>query len=242
VGSSAFLSLAERRFGFAMSSTFLISARVSIDGSSPMTLRELRGIELEEAARIVGCGMRDNPANVRAFGIEDAERRSRALVRFFRPVLFGLRKRGVILGAFRDGTLEGVCGMARPGVCQSKLLEKVSVVPSLIFRTPVGTSLRVLSWVSEWARRDPAEPHWHLGPVAVDPRLRGQGIGGAMLAHFCRRMDDCAALSYLETDKSENVGFYEKFGFTVVAEAKVLGVPNWFISRPPRPAAKNAAS
>jgi len=48
------------------------------------------------------------------------------------------------------------------------------------------------------------------------------------------RMDTCRTLSYLETDKSENVRFYERFGFTVVAEVNVLGVRNWFMSRAPR--------
>jgi len=91
--------------------------------------------------------------------------------------------------------------------------------------------MRVLKWADEWARRDLAEPHWHLGPVAVDPHLQGKGIGGALLAKFCVRMDDSGALSYLETDKSENVRFYERFGFTVIAESKILGVPNWFMSR-----------
>src|SRR5262249_6296183 len=89
----------------------------------------------------------------------------------------------------------------------------------------------VLKWADEWARRDLAEPHWHLGPVAVDPHLQGKGIGGALLAKFCVRMDDSGALSYLETDKSENVRFYERFGFTVIAESKILGVPNFFMSR-----------
>jgi len=44
-------------------------------------------------------------------------------------------------------------------------------------------------------------------------------------------MDQEHMLSYLETDKFENVGFYQKFGFAVLAEAKVLGVPHWFMSR-----------
>ena len=129
--------------------------------------------------------------------------------------------------------------MARPGLCQPSALEKLRVVPSVAFGNPVGTPLRVLRWVGEWARRDPSEPHWHLGPVAVDSHLHGQGIGGAMLAQFCGRMDNCAAPSYLETDKIENVRFYQKFGFTVVAEARVLGVHNWFMSRPPRMASAN---
>ena len=199
-----------------------------------MKLLELPRADLREAAELLGRGMRDNPANVLAFGIRDAERRCRALMRFFVPVLRGLYQRGLILGAFRDGRLIGVCGMARPGLCQPATLEKLRVIPSVVFGNPLDTPLRVLTWVGEWARRDLVEPHWHLGPVAVDSHLQGQGVGSAMLGAFCARMDDCRALSYLETDKSENVLFYEKFGFKVVAEAKVLGIPNWFMSRSAR--------
>jgi len=83
---------------------------------APLRLLQLQRSELEEAARLLGRGMCDNPANIRAFGIPDAERRSQALARFFGPVLRGLYQRGLIWGAFRDGTLVGVCGMARPGL------------------------------------------------------------------------------------------------------------------------------
>jgi hypothetical protein len=38
-------------------------------------------------------------------------------------------------------------------------------------------------------------------------------------------------VSYLETDRYKNVRFYRKFGFDVIAEAEVLGVPTWFMSR-----------
>jgi hypothetical protein len=39
---------------------------------------------------------------------------------------------------------------------------------------------------------------------------------------------------YLETDKTENVRFYERFGFEVIGEEPVIGVPNWFMRRGPR--------
>ena len=39
-------------------------------------------------------------------------------------------------------------------------------------------------------------------------------------------------LSYLETDKYKNVSFYREFGFNIIAEVEVLGVPTWFMSRP----------
>jgi GNAT superfamily N-acetyltransferase len=210
----------------------LNSPDFSMNTTASVTLRELQRDELSEAARLLGRSMRDNPANVRAFGIPDIERRCLALTRFFVPVLSGLYQRGLIIGAFREGTMVGVCGLARPGLCQPTALEKLSVIPRVILGNPPSTPLRVLRWVGEWARRDPLEPHWHMGPVAVDYLLQGQGIGGAMLADFCARMDHSRMLSYLETDKSENVRFYQKFGFTVIAETEVLGVPNWFMCRP----------
>jgi hypothetical protein len=55
-----------------------------------------------------------------------------------------------------------------------------------------------------------------------------------MLSAFCDHMDSSQGLSYLETDKPENVAFYEKFGFTVVAKADVLGLANWFMHREPQ--------
>jgi ribosomal protein S18 acetylase RimI-like enzyme len=200
---------------------------------SSSALRALQCAELKEAAQLLGRGMRDNPANLRAFGIRDADGRSRALTRFFVPVLRGLYQRGLILGAFCDDSLVGVCGMARPGLCQPTPLEKLSVIPSVVLSNSVVAPMRVLKWVGEWARRDLAEPHWHLGPVAVDSHLQGQGIGGAMLAAFCERMDQEQTLSNLETDKFEKVGFYEKFRFGVIEEAAVLGIPNSFMSRSP---------
>ena len=203
-------------------------------------LRELRWPELLEAAQLLGRGMCDNPANVRAFG-PDTERRRGALTRFFLPVLRGLYRRGLILGAFSDGRLVGVSGMARPGFCQPTPREKLALIPSLVFGNPLWTPMRILRWVGEWERRDPAAPHWHLGPVAVDSHLQGRGLGSSLLAAFCGRMDDCHALSYLETDTPENVRFYERFGFRVVADAKVLDVPNWFMSRPARVAEKECS-
>ena len=199
---------------------------------TPLTVRRLQREELVNAARLVGRSMSDNPTNVRAFGMQDRKHRSLALARFFVPILQGLYLRGSILGTFANGTLVGVCAMARPGLCQPAFQEKLKVLPAVVRGNSLGTPLRVLRWVGEWARRDPQESHWHLGPVAVDPHQQGQGIGTAMLRAFCAIVDDHRSLSYLETDKSENVRFYQKFGFRVVARAEVLGVANWFMSRP----------
>jgi len=197
-----------------------------------LTLRELRRAELPEAANLLARGMFDNPIIKSAFRISDTERRTRALERFFVPVLGGLYQRGVIGCALCDGSLVGVCGMVPPGNCRPKALEMLAMLPPLVARNRIERVLRIMRCVREWARRDLAEPHWHLGPVAVDPRLQGHGIGTALLTSWCSRINDHSMLSYLETDKYKNVPFYRKFGFNVIAEVEVLGVLTWFMSRP----------
>jgi len=36
---------------------------------------------------------------------------------------------------------------------------------------------RKSNWHNEWARHDPLDQHWHLGPVGVLPSHQGKGIG-----------------------------------------------------------------
>jgi site-specific DNA-adenine methylase len=59
-----------------------------------------------------------------------------------------------------------------------------------------------------------------------------------LLAEYCQRLDQRRMLSYLETDKPENVRLYKRFGYHVIAEAEVLGVTSWFMTREPTLAGK----
>lgn len=69
----------------------------------------------------------------------------------------------------------------------------------------------------------------------MDARLQGQGIGSLIMREHCRRLDGDREIGYLETDKSENVRFYERFGYDVIGEEPVIGISNWFMRREPRP-------
>ena len=72
------------------------------------------------------------------------------------------------------------------------------------------------AWVES---RIPDEPLWHLDSVAVDPRLRGRGIGSALIEDGLARARAEGAGSMLETGNAGNVPYYERFGFRVVDEA-----------------------
>ena len=197
-------------------------------------IREVRPEELGRAVALTARGMRANPTHVEAFGRDD-DTREHKLRALFGSVLPIVSAKAVLIGAYRDGQLVGIAGVAGPGNCRPSASESLRMLPRLLPRVGPASLKRMGAWMREWARHDPAERHWHLGPVAVDRPLQGRGIGSAILEEVCARMDRQGSLLYLETDKPENVRFYERFGFETVGQGPVLGVTNWYMQRAARP-------
>ena len=197
-------------------------------------LRDLQAGDREEAIGVVARGMRDNPLHVAAYG-SDPDRRLKCHARLTRAFFDVFTEQRPIC-AVRDGVIVGLTGAAPPGTCQPTGAQRLKLVPALVGLGP-RTAARVGTWMTTWARHDPYEPHVHLGPLAVDAHLQGQGIGSQIMREHCRRLDEAGLVGYLETDKPENVRFYERSGYVVIAEAPVLGVANWFMRREPRPQA-----
>jgi len=186
--------------------------------------------EVEEALDVVARGMRDNPLHLAAYG-EDPERRLRKVHRFV-SAAFAVKdfSSHTLVARRGDGRIVGVCGMLPPGDCLPTLGEKLRMMPRLLSNGPRAIG-RVMRWLGVWDKHHPKERHWHLGPVAVDAHLQGMGVGSELMRTFCERMDIAGEDAYLETDKELNVRFYERFGFEVISEEEVLGVPNWFMLR-----------
>jgi ribosomal protein S18 acetylase RimI-like enzyme len=194
-------------------------------------VRDLRPGEVPQAVGVLARGMRDNPMHVAAYGT-DPERRLRCHARLMRGLFRAFPAQQPIC-ALRGDTLVGVTGVAPVGTCQPTVAQRVRLLPALVALGP-STALRVGRWTSAWAMHDLDEPHVHLGPLAVDAHLQGQGIGSLIMREHCGRLDAEHVVGYLETDKPTNVGFYERFGFEVVGEELVLGLPSWFMRRRPR--------
>jgi ribosomal protein S18 acetylase RimI-like enzyme len=134
--------------------------------------------------------------------------------------------------AATDGShILGVAHWVRAPACQFSAFEKVLLVAKMIHGLGLGPALKVLSWVSTWSKHDPSEPHSHLGPIAVDPGAQGRHIGTKLMQRFCLELDRTGMVAYLETDRTENVGFYKRFGFAVTETATVIGVETYFMRR-----------
>jgi GNAT superfamily N-acetyltransferase len=81
----------------------------------------------------------------------------------------------------------------------------------------------------------PAEPHWYLQFVGVEPERRGHGTGTALLEHRLARIDAEHQAAYLESSHERNLPLYERFGFVVRDEVR-LGPgapPEWLMWRAP---------
>jgi ribosomal protein S18 acetylase RimI-like enzyme len=186
--------------------------------------------ETADAVGVLARGMRDNPLHVAALG-DDPDHRVAGLTRLFSGMV---PMQTEPLRASENGVVVGVCGLNSPPEC---MVHAFGTLPADQFPPMLedgAEQARLVEWMQRWGSHDPDEPHFHLGPVAADAGRQGQGIGSAMMEAFCERVDRDHALAYLETDKPENVGFYERFAFRTVAEEVVIGVPNWFMTRDPR--------
>jgi predicted N-acetyltransferase YhbS len=69
----------------------------------------------------------------------------------------------------------------------------------------------------------PAERHWLLDQLAVEPGAQGRGIGTAMVRLAVARAAADGVPLLLETGVARNVAFYERFGFTVMRDADAPG-------------------
>ena len=134
---------------------------------------------------------------------------------------------GVIWVAKLD---EQVVGVLRMKWCLGRYISDL-LADEAVLRDTVS---RVAYWQSVWARHDPREPHWHLGPVGILPSHQHSGTGTALLQRFCGEMDARQTASYFETDRPWLVPFCQKFGFQLVDEADIFGVKNYFMWRAPQ--------
>lgn len=198
--------------------------------SPKLVVSEIHPEELPRAAELLGRAYRDNPLTLALLG-EDPEVRWRT-----NEAVFGMRiasMQPVPLVVRDGGRVVGACGFDSPGGSKITQDDMVRVMAAW---TAVGPDVprKAMEMLADWRTKTPAEPHWNLGPVGVDPEYHGRGIGSAMVAAFCEMMDAEGANAFLETDLEKNANLYTKFGFETIHHAPSLGVPMWFMLRRPQ--------
>jgi ribosomal protein S18 acetylase RimI-like enzyme len=81
----------------------------------------------------------------------------------------------------------------------------------------------------------PAEPHWYLPLIGVDPAHQRQGFGSVLLQHALSQCDHDHTPAYLESSNPANIPLYRRHGFEVMGTIQVGSSPPVFpMLRPAR--------
>jgi ribosomal protein S18 acetylase RimI-like enzyme len=95
------------------------------------------------------------------------------------------------------------------------------LVGLLQLTVPESKQGEVFSIFEQMGKFHPAEPHWHLTLIGVDPLQQGQGFGSTLLNQGLDRCDGDHSPAYLESTNPRNVPFYERHGFKVIGRIQV---------------------
>ena len=149
------------------------------------------------------------------------KRRDERLALFFTSMARSYLRRDKYVFCAGDGV--GGAMWSAPGSWALPMTEVLrEVVPST--QAFGGSLLRALRCQLFIESKHPKEPkHWYLGYLGVAPTHQGQGLGATMLRAVLDDADTTGTSAYLESSNERNLSLYERHGFRVVEEVKLLG-------------------
>jgi GNAT superfamily N-acetyltransferase len=197
------------------------------------SVRDFRAGDREAAIDVLAASFEGfGPVDQVVGGGRKAEDRRRTM---YELALKENAKQHVIV-AERDGAIQGVLTYADRPDCIPGARDSLAAVRI--------AGPRLLTLIRDFrvvGRAHPRTPHRHLPALGVRPEAQGQGVGGLLMAEYCRRCDEAGLEGYLETtrwaDPSRRAQerLYERHGFRV---AEVVPMTNdWSMVTMKRPAA-----
>lgn len=197
-----------------------------------MEIRALRRDEIGEASHLLGRAFEGDPfiANL----LRSKRRRDLAYPPFFRSLMYEFATSGEMYAAEEGRRLVGTAIWLPPepaeptsSDCRQARMNRAAVRWLFPF-----AARRLFAAFDEIGRHHPAEPHWYLAFVGIEPGLQSRGTGSALLAPVLEKARDAC---YLETPFERTHPFYERLGFRHTAKLHPVdgGPPVWTMTRPP---------
>jgi ribosomal protein S18 acetylase RimI-like enzyme len=156
----------------------------------------------------------------------DVSRRDERLTAFFDSIARSYLRRGKHVFLAVDpvtGDAGGGALWSAPGPWSLPMSEVVRESRSAFFSfgRNVARALRCQLQIESKHPKDPK--HWYLGYLGVAPAHQGQGMGAAMLREVTDQADSAGVPAYLESSNERNLTLYERHGFRVVEDFRLLG-------------------
>lgn len=194
----------------------------------------LTGDELRSAVAATSRAFWPDP--MFGFFARDDVHEHRMLPHFIEAVMGDAHRHGEVDAVRRNGRVVGTASWLGPGGMPRGAWRELKVSARCAVALVRGrnrvTGLRLLAKVDA---AHPHEPHWYLALLGVDPSCQRSGLGTLLLQKRLDAFDERGEAAYLETQKPDNVPYYERHGFVVRDTVSVSDSPPvWLMWREPR--------
>lgn len=189
--------------------------------AATIEVRRARAGDIETLGRVLADAFTDDPV-WRWLIPEQASHRRRRLETFFSAMAGSYVRRGkhaYLAGGDAAGALWAApeAGWALPPA------EILRQTPAAL-RSFGPRTLRALRSQLQVESRHPGEPcHWYLGYLGTSCARQGQGLGGRLLDEVLDTADSQHQAGYLESSNERNLTLYERKGFQIVEQIRLLG-------------------
>jgi len=144
---------------------------------------------------------------------------------------------GLLIGGFLEDKLRGVAYISLPQNEENNHDVETTPTPLEIkFAEAVGEQalMRIEAYSDLKKANKFSSPHFYINALAINPQNQGKGIGGAILSHIHQMSEqhpDSQGVA-LDTQTERNVGYYQRFAYTISNTVELEDVNNWFMFRP----------
>jgi ribosomal protein S18 acetylase RimI-like enzyme len=191
-----------------------------------------------EAAGVLARAFQDDPVVMAVLKGLTLEERIKMLMISFDLDLQTCGPKGCPLEVVKGDKIAGAAVIHRPGAYPLPASEQIGLLWKVFTKGLTTTWAlsaygRWLKWLIAIEKKHPREPHYYLEFIGIDTPFQGKSLGSQMMQSLVNRADEECRGCYLENGNPRNVPFYRRFGFQIMAEETVVGVPTWFMWRPP---------
>jgi GNAT superfamily N-acetyltransferase len=190
-------------------------------------------VTYRQVAQVLGRAFMDEPVSQRVYRSLSPDKRLKNLTADFTGELSVCIQRGAPVHVIQDDKVAAAAVIYPPGAYPLRRLDELRVQFWMVWGHSPYDLRPWLHWLEQAEKHHPEEPHYYLEYIGVEPALQGRGLGSTILEHLTNRADQAQVGCYLETATRINLPLYQRFGFNVICEEQIIGLPAWFLWRPP---------
>lgn len=186
-----------------------------------------------QAVQVLSRAFVDDPVTLAVYRKYSVGRRIKALSSDFTNEMFVCIQKGYAFQANEGTRVIGAAMTYPPGTYPFPLWDQWLLLIKSILANGFYNIQGWMRWLAETEKHHPSEPHFYLLYIGVEPEFQGKSVGSALMKHLIEKADQDHIGCYLENSNRRNIPFYQRFGFQITLEKDVIGVPTWFMWRPP---------